>query len=53
VLIYGENDFMRRPIEAFKAKLAKAGVDCQWEIVKGNGHNFLFFFKNKKSVLSE
>jgi hypothetical protein len=26
VLIYGENDFMRRGIEAFKMKLTVAGV---------------------------
>jgi acetyl esterase/lipase len=52
VLVYGENDFMRRAIEAFKAKLAEAGVDCQSEVVKEHGHGILVLFKNKHAVLS-
>jgi acetyl esterase/lipase len=53
VLVYGENDFMRRTIEAFKDKLAKAGVNCQTEVVKEHGHGILVLFKNKYAVLSE
>jgi acetyl esterase/lipase len=45
--MYGEFDFMRRSIEAFKERLCEAKVESQSIVVKGEGHCFFYLVKLK------
>ena len=51
-LVYGEFDYVRRTIEAFKDKLTLAGVAHQCLVLENQGHSTMTMLAKKDSVFT-
>jgi acetyl esterase/lipase len=43
--VYGEFDFIRRGVEAFKERLSEAKVESRSIVLEGEGHNSIYLVR--------